>query len=160
MTTKETEIPTFYLTKKKKKQIYKITVWNVLLVVVVFLQDLFSYLKETLNLLRSTLWQVGTGIKQGNLFIYFTRMGCQSQVLKGQRREEERTKFKTWSNLHWFCMKTFGMFPLRGHDAGKWSRYEFILKSQKVWFACPLCMVSVWSMSKSRSALETTSPGY
>lgn len=36
MTTKETEIPTFYLTKKKKKQIYKITVWNVLLVFFVF----------------------------------------------------------------------------------------------------------------------------
>lgn len=153
MTTKETEIPTFYLTKKKKKQIYKITVWNVLLVFVgFFLQDLFSYLKETLNLLRSTLWQVGTGIKQGNLFI-LQGWDVNHRCLKangGRRGRAERTKFKTGSNRHWFCMKTFGMFPLRGHDAGKWSRYEFI----------PLCMVSVWSMSKSRSALETTSPGY
>lgn len=164
MTTKETEIPTFYLTKKKK-QIYKITVWNILLVFFcfVFYRICFHTSKKLLIFSEAHYdkWE-----QESNKAIYLCILQgwdvnhrCLKTNVGKRRGRAERTKFKRGSNCHWFCMKTFGMFSLRGHDDGKWSCYEFNLKSQKVPCACALCTVSVWSMPKSRSALQT-SPGF
>lgn len=145
MTTKETEIPTFYLTKKKKKQIYKITVWNVLLVVVFFLQDLFSYLKETLNLLRSTLWQVGTGIKQGNLFI-LQGWDVNHRCLKanGGRRRGQSSRHEViftdsvWKHLGCFLWE--GMTLANGVAMNSfWRAKRFGLHVHSAWCQSDLC---------------------
>lgn len=77
MTTKETEIPTIFY-KKKKKQIYKITVLNIFTGFVFICKRIFN--------LKEAQCDKGDEGKQGS---FFTMMTSQSQVPIGQQREEK-----------------------------------------------------------------------